>query len=132
METEVVVAPPNLTDVKNTAIAIVKEAVSAIDQGQVKTVKIEVNSNGNCSLFVDSHDGKSRFIIERQQNSGISLESKADVSKPKSVEERRQRVAFLRKEHGMTQQEISEYTMTSQKTVSNDIKKLREQKILKE
>ena len=69
--------------------------------------------------------------MEKLQFAGVTEESKINVSKPANVEERLQRVEVLHK-RGMTQEEIKKITMTSQKTVSNDIKVLKRRGILDE
>ena len=109
----------------------VKDIATAIAQGQVKNAKMEWRSDGTVVFSADSPDGKSRILMEKVQFAGVTEESKISVSKPSDVEERLQRVQVLSK-RGMTQQEISKFTMTSQKTVSNDIQKLKERGLLGE
>ena len=108
----------------------VKDIANAIAQGQVKNAKMEWRSDGSVIFSADSPDGKSRILVEKVQFAGVTEESKISVSKP-NIEERLQRVEVLHK-RGMTQQAISKFTMTSQKTVSNDIHKLKERGILGE
>lgn len=107
----------------------VKEIATAIAQGQVKNAKMEWRSDGSVAFSADSPDGTSRILMEKIQFAGVTEENKVSVSKPTHLEERLQRVEVLRK-RGMTQQEISKCTMTSQKTVSNDIQKLKERGVL--
>lgn len=109
----------------------VKDIANAIAQGQVKNAKMEWRSDGTVVFSADSPDGKSRILMEKVQFAGVTEESKISVSKPTDMEERLQRVEVLHK-RGMTQQEISKFTMTSQKTVSNDIQKLKERGVLGE
>jgi len=111
--------------------AEVKDIARAIAQGQVKNAKMEWRSDGSVAFSADSPDGKSRILMEKIQFAGMTEEAKVSVSKPTDLEERLQRVEVLRK-RGMTQQEISKYTMTSQKTVSNDIQRLKERGVLSE
>jgi hypothetical protein len=99
----------------------VKDIATAIAEGRVKNAKMEWK-DGSVIFSADSPDGKARILMEKVKFAGITEESKVSVSKP-NREERLQRVAVLRK-RGMTQMEIAQYTITSQKTVSNDIKKL--------
>lgn len=68
-------------------------------------------------------------MMEKMQFAGVIEESKVSVSKPKDREERLQRVEVL-KNRGMPQMEIAKYTMTCQKTVSNDIKELLKRGVL--
>ena len=82
------------------------------------------------SMIADSADGKSRLILEKESFGGVFSENKIDIPKPNDIEERLIRVKKMT-EDGKTQKEISKFTMTSQKTVSNDIKKLKERGTLK-
>jgi DNA-binding NarL/FixJ family response regulator len=101
----------------------VKAIATAIADGRVKNAKMEWKSDGSIVFSADSPDGQARILMEKVQFAGILEESKVSISKPRDREERLQRVAVLRK-RGMTQMEISQRTITSQKTVSNDIKQL--------
>lgn len=96
----------------------------AIAEGCVKNAKMEWSMDGKVVFHADSADGKSRIILEKRTLEGITLESKTSISQPSDKEERLRRVAALRKQ-GMTQHEISKYTITSQKTVSNDLKEIK-------
>ena len=117
MENEGSLVPSNIpTEVKDIAVAIAN--------GQVKNAKMEWRSDGSVAFSADSPDGKSRIIMEKFQFAGVTEESKINVSKPTNREERLQRVEVLYK-RGMTQEEIKKITMTSQKTVSNDINELK-------
>jgi len=107
----------------------VKDIATAIATGQVKNAKMEWSNDGTVIFSADSPDGKSRILMEKVQFASVTEESKTSVAKPRDVEERLQRVEVLRK-RGMTQQEIAKFTMTSQKTVSNDIQKLKERGVL--
>jgi len=109
----------------------VKDIAEAIANGQVRNAKMEWRSDGSVIFSADSPDGRSRIIMEKLQFAGVTEESKINVSKPMNIEERLQRVEILRK-RGMTQEEIKKITMTSQKTVSNDIKLLKKRGILDE
>jgi Fic family protein len=109
----------------------VKDIANAIAQGEVKNAKMEWRSDGTVVFSADSPDGKARIIMEKIQFAGVTEESRINVSKPTNVEERLQRVEVLHK-RGMTQTEISKITMTSQKTVSNDIQKLKARGVIED
>ncbi len=102
----------------------VKDIANAIANGQVKNAKMEWRSDGAVVFSADSPDGKSRIIMEKVEVAGLTEESRVTVAKPHDLDERLERVEVLRK-RGMTQVEIAKRTMTSQKTVSNDIQELK-------
>ncbi|MCX7066516.1 MAG: hypothetical protein NTW85_02290 [Methylococcales bacterium] len=108
----------------------IKDIVESINNGDFKNAKMEWNDDGSVKFSADSSDGNSRIIMQKHEFSGISQQSKTDITKPLGKEDRLQRVELLH-EQGKTQTEISTYTMTSQKTVSNDIKELKKKKLLK-
>jgi len=107
----------------------VKDIAEAIAKGDVKNAKMEWKDDGTVSFSADSPDGKSRITMEKIEFSGVSQESKINISKPKSKEERLERVEHLYNQD-KTQNEIAHYTMTSQKTVSNDLKELRKNGVI--
>lgn len=102
----------------------IHEIAQAIAEGQVKNAKMEWSADGRVTFCADSADGASRFILEKQEIGGVTSELKINVPQPNDREERLRRVKVYR-EKGMTQSDISRFTMTSQKTVSNDIKELK-------
>lgn len=103
----------------------VLETIQNIADGNLGNINMKY-SNGNFEFHADSYDGQEKFIIKKQHIPSIVSESKMSVQKPSSIEERRERVLHFHKE-GLSQTKISDLTMTSQKTVSNDIKFLRDQ-----
>ncbi|WP_370280089.1 hypothetical protein [Pontibacterium sp.] len=107
----------------------VKDIADAISSGQVKNAKMEWNNDGSVIFSADSPDGSARITMQKHEFAGVSQESQVNISKPRNKAERQERVKVL-KAQGKTQMEISHYTMTSQKTVSNDIKELREKGLL--
>jgi hypothetical protein len=70
----------------------VKDIAEAISNGEVKNAKMEWRDDGSVSFSADSPDGKSRITMEKIDFSGVSQESKINISKPKSKEERLERV----------------------------------------
>ncbi len=107
----------------------VKDIASAIASGQMKNAKMEWRDDGSVLFTADSPDGTSRITLEKNAFAGIEESSKIDISKPRSKEERLERVQKLHA-RGKTQQEIAHYTMTCQKTVSNDIKELKSEGVI--
>lgn len=102
----------------------VQEIAAAVANGQVKNAKMEWRSDGSVVFSADSPDGKSRIMMEKVEVAGLVEEKRVTVPKPRDREERLERVETLHK-RGLTQVEIAKRTLTSQKTVSNDIEKLR-------
>jgi Fic family protein len=101
----------------------VKEIASAIATGKVTNAKMEWR-NGEIHFMADNADGTARFILEKQEFGGVRSETRIGVPRPENREQRLERVLELRK-RGMTQQKISQFTMTSQRTVSSDIQELK-------
>lgn len=75
-------------------------------------------------LTIDSQDGKQRLIITETQYSGLKRQQ-TELVKQQSPDERRKTVKALAQE-GFSQTQIAERTMRSQKTISNDIRRLKE------
>jgi len=90
---------------------------------------MEWNDDGSVKFTADSPDGRARITMHKHEFAGVSQESKINISKPGSKKERLERVQVLYKQ-GKPQIEIAHYTMTSQKTVSNDIQELRKKGLL--
>jgi len=107
------------TNIVNTlhtlAEAIEKDAISNYEIQQTKETII---------IKVDSLDGQERIIQEHTKIDGFSHHSTTRIRKPKP-DERLKIVKTLVKQ-GLTQTDIAKKTMYSQKTISNDIKKLKE------
>jgi DNA-binding NarL/FixJ family response regulator len=102
----------------------VLKTISVINDGDLKNIKMNYN-DGNFEFHADSADGNSRIIMKKQQMKGVVSENKVSLQKPNSIAERRERVLHFYKE-GLSQTKIADLTMTSQKTVSNDIKALKD------
>lgn len=98
--------------------------VNRISKGEVRNAKMEWSSDGSIDFTADSLNGQSRISITNRMLPGVIQESKSHITRPVDKEERLERVLQLKKD-GKTQKDISFFTMTSQKTVSNDIKELK-------
>jgi DNA-binding NarL/FixJ family response regulator len=105
------------------------ETIQTIESGNLGNIKMNFE-NGNFEFHAESSDGQEKIIIKKQYIPGIILENKISVQKTNSIEERRERVLHFHKE-GLSQTKIADLTMTSQKTVSNDIKSLKDMGKLK-
>ncbi|QOY68944.1 winged helix-turn-helix domain-containing protein [Pseudomonas sp. OST1909] len=109
----------------NSADAMVAKQLSdlakIIQQGGVDYT---VQKKGDRMVFtVDSPDGTQRIIREADSMTGLVRES-TELATKLPASQRRDVVKQLSDE-GLTQIEIAKRTMTSQKTVSNDIKVLK-------
>ncbi|WP_157174324.1 hypothetical protein [Thiocystis violascens] len=97
---------------------------TGIEQGTVRNYEINQSSNGSITVKADSSDGKARVIQTQTQMEGYTHTSTQHIEKQKP-EARRKTVKKMINQ-GLTQTEIAEKTLYSQKTISNDVKKLRE------
>lgn len=95
----------------------------AIENGAIKEYKIEQNSDGSIVVKADSSDGMNRLIQTQKVTEGYSRSLVEHIQKV-PAQQRRQTVKQLTEE-GFTQTQIAEKTMCSQKTISNDVKQLR-------
>ena len=83
----------------------------------------EVSKKDNKTIVkVDSNNGQSRTIITVEKQGPLNRTTVSQITKP-SVQERRKIVSTLHAE-GKSQTEIANITMVSQKTISNDLKRV--------
>lgn len=108
------------TSVANTLRAL----ATGIEQGTVNRYEIHQSSDGSITVKADSSDGKARVIQTQTQLEGYTHNSTQHIEKQKPDARRRTVKQLI--EQGCTQTEIAEKTMYSQKTISNDVKKLKE------
>ena len=99
----------------------------AIKESHISSFEIK-NDGETTTVIIDSIDKQERIIDTKYAVNGYSKESNTRIKKVNPIE-RRKIVEKLVKE-GKTQSEISKETMVSQKTISNDIKKLRDEKLI--
>ncbi|WP_066349932.1 helix-turn-helix domain-containing protein [Aliarcobacter skirrowii] len=78
--------------------------------------------NNRTTIKVDSYDGLARTIITVENQGSLNMATVSQITKP-SVQERRKIVSKLYDE-GKSQTEIANIAMVSQKTISNDLKKI--------
>lgn len=104
-----------------------KSIISNIEQTSEYTV---VKKNNKLTIKIDAPDGKSRKIFSYEEiGPGVNSSTTINTTKT-SIEDRRNTVCNLYKQR-RTQTEIASMTMTSQKTISNDIQKLKDQGLIK-
>lgn len=95
-----------------------------LESGNIRNFKIE-HSDNSIVVTADSNDGKERLIREQTAHGGGYVRNQTEHIKKQTPDQRREIVKGLAQE-GKSQVEIAERTMVSQKTVSNDIKKLKD------
>lgn len=110
---------------KSDVATTLRALADGIESGSISNYEITQKSDGFISVLADSSDGKQRIIKNQKNINGLQRESSEHIRKL-VPNERRELVRELHIE-GMTQSEIAKRTMTSQKTISNDIKILREE-----
>jgi len=96
-----------------------------IESGHIRNYQIFQDAQ-SISFTADAADGRRRAIKQQHAFNGLRRESTEHVEKAASTEERRELVAALYAEK-RPQVEIAKRTMVSQKTISNDLKWLRQQ-----
>ncbi|WP_064435904.1 HTH domain-containing protein [Pseudoalteromonas neustonica] len=106
------------TNVANTLRALAE----GIENGNVSSYEINQSSNGSITVKADSSDGTARVIQTQTQMAGYTETSTQHIEK-QPAEIRRETVKKLL-DQGLTQASIAEKTMVSQKTISNDVKKI--------
>lgn len=107
------------TNVANT----LRTLASAIEAGTVSRYEINQTSDGSITVKADSSDGAARVIQTQTAIEGYTRTSTEHIQKL-PAQQRRSTVKALVQE-GLSQIQIAEKTMYSQKTISNDIRKLR-------
>lgn len=118
MKDELIAQPEN--NIPNT----LRRLAHAIESGQIKKYALSQDSDGLTTVTIDSSNGKQRIIQTQQNQEGYNKVSTECITK-QNLEIRRNFILSLVND-GLNQTEIAERTMVSQKTVSNDIKKLKE------
>lgn len=101
-----------------------RNLAAKVESGQVSSYQITQDKH-SVSFTADSADGRSRIIKKQHSINGLHRESSEHIEKAHSPKKRREVVAVLHAE-GKTQVEIAKRTITSQKTISNDIRWLKE------
>ncbi|MGG7055284.1 hypothetical protein, partial [Nitrosomonas sp. ANs5] len=108
------------TNIANTLRAL----ATGIEQGTVSHYEIKQSSDGSITVKADSTDGKARVIQTHSEMEGYAHSSTQHIEKQKP--EARRRTVKKMIESGLTQTKIAEKTMYSQKTISNDVRRLKE------
>lgn len=102
--------------------AKLRELAEQVQSGEIRGYEFK-QTDSTVSLTVDSADGNQRIIRQKTFLPGLTRNNTEQIKKQPAVE-RRKLVKYLAQE-GMTQTEIAKRTMYSQKTISNDINKLK-------
>jgi DNA-binding NarL/FixJ family response regulator len=109
---------------KTSVVSTLRTLASAIESGDISQYNISQSGDGSITVKADSSDGSQRMIQTKTDMNGYSKVSTEHIQKqtPKA----RRKIVLAMTEDGLSQVEIAEKTMVSQKTISNDIAKLRE------
>lgn len=121
MSKELTTNKPKLDLVKT-----LRNLADGLEDGSIDEVKVTTSSNGKIEVIADSNQGNDRTILTEKKSPGYESSS-VEVIKKSTPEERRKTVCLLKQE-GLSQNEIAKRTNVSQKTISNDIKYLKENK----
>ena len=113
-----------MVQTKMNAANTLRSLALAIENGSVSSYEISQTRDGELTIKADSSDGNKRIIQTQTKMNGYNRTSTEHIQK-QTPYARRQTVGKFIKE-GMSQTEIAQKTMFSQKTISNDVKKLRE------
>lgn len=119
---------PLVVQSKVNIASTLRALATGIEQGTVGHYEIRQSSDGSITVKADSSDGKARIIQSQTQLKGFTHTSTEHIEKLKP-EERRETVKVLI-EKGYTQTEIAEKTLYSQKTISNDVERLKKDGLL--
>lgn len=112
-----------MVQTKTSAVNTLRTLASAIESGDISRYDISQSSDGSITVKADSSDGSQRMIQTQTDMDGYSKSSTEYIQK-QTPKVRRKTVRKMT-EKGLSQTEIAEKTMVSQKTISNDIAKLR-------
>ena len=113
-----------LTVLTNTSVADQLHALAnQIQAGTIRQYEFKQTAN-TVTLTVDSADGNQRLIQKREVLPGLVREQSEYIEKLTPAE-RRETVKKLVRE-GLSQNEIARRTLMSQKTISNDIQRLKD------
>jgi len=99
------------------------DTIETIKQNDIGKVKV-IFENGDFEFHAESHDGQEKIIIKRHSIPGVVSEDKTYIQKSASLKNRMEKVLHYYKK-GLTQAKIADIVMASQKTISNDIKALK-------
>lgn len=113
----------SLVTINNTRVADqLRDLAEQVQSGAIKSYEFKQTAN-SVTFAIDSTDGNNRVIKHQDVRPGLFRNTTEHIQK-QTAEERRRVVKELKLE-GLSQQGIARRTMRSQKTISNDINKLK-------
>lgn len=113
----------SLTIINNTRVAEqLLYLAEQVKSGAIKNYEFKQTAN-SVTFTIDSADGRNRVIEHQHVHPGL-MRSTSEYIQKQTAKERRKVVKELNLE-GFNQQEIARRTLRSQKTISDDIKKLK-------
>lgn len=108
---------------KTNTLSMLQTLAKAIENDEVSKYTISQTKDGVTEIIIDSSDSQSRVIQKTIDIDGYSSRCNTVIQKLRPNE--RLRTVERLDNLGKTQAEIAKETMVSQKTISNDIKKLK-------
>jgi DNA-directed RNA polymerase specialized sigma24 family protein len=104
-----------------------RELAEQVESGAISCYELK-QTDSSVTFTVDSANGQERMINHQDHIPGLRREQLEHIQK-QSPQQRRELVKTLVAEN-MPQTEIAKRTMTSQKTISNDIRRLKNDGVL--
>lgn len=108
---------------KERVVTQLRELAEQVESGAISCYELK-QTDSSITFTVDTADGHGRMIKHQSHAPGLLRENTEHIQK-QPPHQRRKLVKTLVAEN-MPQTEIAKRTMTSQKTISNDIKRLKE------
>ena len=105
-------------------VETLRNIANGLENGELDNVSINKHSNGSMEIITNKNN--ERTIINEQKLPGYD-KSSVEIIKNQKPKDRRKTVCQLKRE-GLTQTEIAKKTNVSRKTISNDIKYLKDNK----
>jgi len=114
--------------VKNKAIDTLGQLQEAVQESQISSFEVK-NDGATTTVIINSLDKKERIIDTKYSVNGYSENTSIRIKKTSPTE--RKKIVKKLYENGKTQLEIAQKTLVSQKTISNDINEMKNEKLIK-
>lgn len=115
-----------LLQAKTNAVITLRKLAMAIESGSITSYDITQSGDGTVKIMIGSHEAQERLAPPAPRSSApVAPRAVREATDKASPQSRRAEVKKMFLE-GLTQTEIAEKTNCSQKTISNDIQKLKD------
>jgi DNA-binding NarL/FixJ family response regulator len=118
-----------VVQVKEKAIDTLGQLQKAVQESQISSFEIK-NDGATTTVIINSLDKKERIIDTKYSVKGYNESTLIRIKKTNPTD--RKEIVKKLYEEGKTQSEIAQKTLVSQKTISNDIKKLKKENLIKD